>query len=195
MASLISEIPQSEVNATLELFDRLGVTREGLKNFRKAPSSVQVAVARLMQGDSNSSSEIVLTIDYGMSLTDMIDAGGYDWTNSDVTAKRFPVSGSGKVEISAELVHFDRNITSDDAVKGMVKRGLRPATFAELLAFGAKYPEDQRKFPVVALGSSAEVHGNLSVPCLYGSDAERSLHLGWCDGGWRGHFRFLAVRN
>ena len=136
-----------------------------------------------------------ITVDYGKSLAEMILAGHYDWTNSNITEKRFPVKGSGKVELDLELVHYDHNFSSDDAVKEMAKRGLRPATIEELLAFGVKYPEEQLKFPVVALGSSARVDGGRHVPFLSRDGAERDLNLGWWDGGWRGGYRFLAVRN
>lgn len=50
MGSLISEIPQSEVNATLELLDRLGVGRDDLKRFRKSSSRVKAEVAKLIKG-------------------------------------------------------------------------------------------------------------------------------------------------
>jgi hypothetical protein len=57
------------------------------------------------------------------------------------------------------------------------------------------YPEEQRKFPVVALGSVAEVRGERNVPDLYRRGAERDLNLSWLDGDWIGSCRFLAVRN
>jgi hypothetical protein len=54
MGSLITEIPQSEVNATLELFDRLGVNRDDLKRFRKSSSRVKAEVAKLIKGNGAS---------------------------------------------------------------------------------------------------------------------------------------------
>ncbi len=58
MGSLISEIPQSEVNATLELLDRLGVNRDDLKRFRKSPSRVKAEVAKLIKGNGSSGHSI-----------------------------------------------------------------------------------------------------------------------------------------
>jgi len=49
MGSLISEIPQSEVNATLEVLDRLGVGRDDLKRFRKAGPKLKGEVAKLLK--------------------------------------------------------------------------------------------------------------------------------------------------
>lgn len=49
MGNLITELPVSEMNATIELFDRLGVDREGLKRFRKASSHEQMTIAAMIQ--------------------------------------------------------------------------------------------------------------------------------------------------
>jgi hypothetical protein len=139
--------------------------------------------------------QFTLTVNYSLTLMQMIAAGHYDWVNSDITPKRFPAHGHGKLELIAELVHFDRNISSDDAVAELERRGLRPATITELLAFGAAQPKKQRKFPIVALGSVAELGGERDVPYLYGGAASRRLGLHWRSVDWRGDSCFLAVRN
>lgn len=136
-----------------------------------------------------------IIIDYSLSLAEMIAVGRYDWTNNDITANRFPISGNDKTDIVVELVHFDRTISTGDAVDEMRLRGLRPAALAELLAYGATFPEDQRKFPIVALGTEALVDGVRDVAGLAGRGSERRLHLDWVGGDWDGSCRFLAVRN
>ncbi|OGG72867.1 hypothetical protein A3A38_04915 [Candidatus Kaiserbacteria bacterium RIFCSPLOWO2_01_FULL_53_17] len=50
MGTLVIQTPYSEVTATLELLDRWGVTRNGLKDFRKATSRIHREVALLIQG-------------------------------------------------------------------------------------------------------------------------------------------------
>ncbi len=133
-----------------------------------------------------------LLIDYNQTMEQMISAGRYDWFNNDITTKRFPVKGEGKVSRKAELIRFNRSISSDGVIAELDKMGKRPATIEELLAFGAQYPEIQREFPVVALGSSAEVSGLRCVACLYGDGSERYLRLYWWDGSWDGSDRFLV---
>jgi hypothetical protein len=137
----------------------------------------------------------VITIDYGMSLEDMIAAGKYNWKNIYIKAKKFPVQGEGVVQYQAKLFRFDRYISSEHAVAAIKashrKTRWEPAKIEHLLAYGAKNPEEQRQYPIVGLGSVAEVHGSRRVPFL---DAERGLSLDWWDGGWDGDFRFLAVR-
>lgn len=49
MGSLLKDTPHSETNATLELFDRWGVTREGLKRLRRASSFEQQTIAQMIE--------------------------------------------------------------------------------------------------------------------------------------------------
>ncbi len=49
MGSLLKETPHSETNATMELLDRWGVTREGLKRFRAASSHEQELIAAMIE--------------------------------------------------------------------------------------------------------------------------------------------------
>lgn len=142
--------------------------------------------------------DLVITIDYGMSFEDMIAAGKYDWVNDKVTAKKFPVEGIGIVQFEPKIFHFDRDISSEDAIEAIRaddrQNPWEPAKIEGLLAYGAKNPEEQRKYPIIGLCSVAEVDGDRSVPCLGRSSAERGLGLAWWGAGWAGYCRFLAVR-
>ncbi len=135
-----------------------------------------------------------ITVDYSLSLEQMIALGQYDWKNDDITTERFPVKGKGKKEVVGELVKYEENMSSDKVLADLDSKGLRPATHEELLAFGAAFPELQRKFPIVALGSVAGVGGDRCVACLDGDDSGRDLSLGWFGLGWDAFCRFLAVR-
>lgn len=125
-------------------------------------------------------------VDYDMNLEAMIAAGNYDWKNDDITTKRFPIVGKGKVEFEDTIFHFDCNISSEDVVKEIIaadtKNPWELGKIENILAYGAKNPEEQRKFPIVGLGSVGGVGGNRRVPCLDG------------DGGWSADVRFLGVR-
>lgn len=97
-------------------------------------------------------------------------------------------------EIEPEYVHLERYVSNDAALAEIDKRGLRPCLPEELIAFGDAYPEEQRKFPIVALGSGASVRGDRSVAYLWDVNGGRRLSLGSVDGVWRDDYRFLAVR-
>ncbi|MFA5942353.1 MAG: hypothetical protein WC798_01635 [Candidatus Paceibacterota bacterium] len=142
-----------------------------------------------------------LTVDYGKSFEQMIAAGDYDWKNDDITAKRFPIEGEGIAEFEARYFHSNRNISSEDAVKEIesadAENPWMPAKIEHVLSHGATFPEEQRKFPIIGLGSVAGVVGSRSVPCLFGDGSERRLDLGWWRSGcgvWGSRFRSLAVR-
>lgn len=158
------------------------VTRENLQAFLRNPDSVNGL-------------GFTVTVDYSKPLPEMIATGRYDWTNSDITSGHFPAKGSGVAELKLELVHLGKAASTDEVLRYLDEQGYRPATLPELLAFGAKFPEEQRKYPVVALASVwRRSDGSRDVPYLYRDDAGRNLSLHWSGDGWDGGYRFLAVR-
>lgn len=136
-----------------------------------------------------------IAVDYNMSLEDMIAAGRYDWANGDITKERFPIKGKGVKEFAVTLVHFGHFMSSDNAVKEMKKKWLRPATHDELLSFGAKYPDMQREFLIVALGFSALMYDARFVLYLIKGCSGRHLNFGLWGDGWNGDCRFLAIHD
>jgi len=134
-----------------------------------------------------------IVVDYGQSLEAMIAAGAFDWKNSDITAKRFPLKGKGRVEFEWKLVHPDEELESDDAKTRVEKDGWQVGGIEHLLAFWAKFPEKQRKYPIIALGSVVGVDGGRRVAGLFGGSC-RDLDLGWWGSRWLRRCRFLVVR-
>ncbi|MDP3901700.1 MAG: hypothetical protein Q8Q37_01845 [bacterium] len=138
-------------------------------------------------------------VDYSSTLCAMIEAGSYNWVSLDINDKNFPspkiTSDLPQATINLELIRFNKRMSSEQVMDELKKQNLRPATLPELLAFGAKFPEKQRKYPLVALGSVWQnLYGRRRVPILYGDDDERALDLDDWDGDWDGRYRFLAVR-
>lgn len=135
------------------------------------------------------------TVDRTRTLPEMISAGKYDWVNSDITADHFPAVGDGKMESELVLFHFDRRISSDDAIAKIERADYEPGDIADLLALGESQPELQRQFPIVALKSFWQnPNGYRMVPYLGGYGTERHLRLHCFGGAWGGHDRFLARR-
>jgi hypothetical protein len=96
-----------------------------------------------------------LDVDYSRSVEDSLGAGRYDWVSHRVSSVNFPSSENGRGMISAVLIPFSPLASLDYVLNRQAAAGLRPATLKELLAFGEAYPEVQKRFPVIALGSSA----------------------------------------
>lgn len=157
----------------------------------------QMTRAMVGEMESGTAESYQLTVDYGCSLADMVTAGRYDYVNDNIPARNFPIEGSGKVELDCVLVHLDCTASTKKVKQEIDKRGLRPTTIEELLAFGETYPEVQREFPVVELGSSWVLSdGYRCVACLWGNPGDRDLDLRWDDSEdrWGPDYRFLAVR-
>jgi hypothetical protein len=128
-------------------------------------------------------------------LVEMITLGRYDWVNEHITEGSFPVPEGFALGSEPKLFRFDRSISSEKAIEEMGKQGYRPATIWDLLDYGAKNPEEQLKYPIVALGSVAVLDdGCCGVAYLGRFASGRGLGLDGFDSGWHDDYRFLAVR-
>ena len=128
-------------------------------------------------------------------LQRLISDGKYDSVNSNITDENFPVPENFVLGSDPKVFHFDRSISSEDVVKEMDKVGYRPAMIWDLLDFGAKNPEEQRKYPIVGLGSVGWGEWlPLRSVSLDGRDSERCLYLRWWGRDWFARCRFLGVR-
>lgn len=130
---------------------------------------------------------------YNKSIKQMVAEGKYYWS---ATSENFLVDGSGTVEIKLRFVHFGRDTITREVAEYLESNGLRAARVEELLAFGAKYPEKQEEFPIVAFGSAwVDSNGNRGVPYLGEVGSKRVLLLGWDNPSneWYDSCRFLAA--
>lgn len=89
-----------------------------------------------------------------------------------------------------KLFHFNRYITSADAVKEMEAGGWVPATLSELLS----WKDGNKSDWVITLGQSARVGGDRAVPVLWPRDGRWHLGLDPWGGGWPSSYRFLAIK-
>ncbi len=144
-----------------------------------------------------SAKKFVLEVPYRDKFTirHLLEAGGYDWMNADISDEHFPQRKIGKREITIHLANFRRVISTKDVLVGLKRRGLRPANPAELLAFGAKYPHIQKQFPIIALGQTWPLpNKDRLVVCLAWHSMLRRVHL-LCQfrRDWPTHCRFVAI--
>jgi len=131
-----------------------------------------------------------IIVNYERSVEDGVEAGHYDWVNSNITSEYFPTERKGTTEIEVKLIHFNRIISTVEALCELDRMGYRPAEFHELLAFGEKYQEIQREFHILALGS---VLRNRCVLDLSGGNSRRYLNL-LVEYNYGENCRFAAVR-
>lgn len=123
------------------------------------------------------------------SLESLIKSHNFSFVNSNITPENFPEEEIRSSEY--KLFHFNRFISSEDAIKEIEKEGYSPANIYELLS----WPDWNGTDLVIGLGSSCVVGGDRRVPGLGAWDSGRGLCLRWFEDDWRDSFRFLAVRN
>jgi len=174
-----------------------GGNDDDLRRLLSNPDQVAQIAQLIVKPSSTTLESYPISVDYNLSLVDMVAAGKYDWINPEITAKHFPIKGKGTVETERVLVHLNRQATPKQVEEHLAAQDLEPARIEHLLAFGAANPELQREFPIIALGSSwVRPDGDRDVPCLGRYGSERALRLIWDDPDdlWRESCRFLALR-
>ncbi|MGB4943415.1 MAG: hypothetical protein WBO92_04915, partial [Candidatus Moraniibacteriota bacterium] len=74
-------------------------------------ATLQAALARVLAGYRQ------IALDYRLTLEQMIALGCYDRKNSDITAERFPLVGSGVAELETKPFHFNKRVSSESAIQ------------------------------------------------------------------------------
>lgn len=146
---------------------------EKLKRYLQAAIEGRFAAG----GDEVTGLFYTVTVDYRLSLDEMIQEGAYKFVNSHITEEHFPVEGEGVKEITIELVQFGGPLTPKQAIKGLFRRGLRPVTLPVLLALGREYPNLQQGFPIAALDFWYSRDYRNFLPLLWIGALGRSLNL------------------
>lgn len=125
-----------------------------------------------------------------------IEIGDYSSVNELIDSAHFPVKPPEDHTVAVELFRFYRWIKSEAVLEELGKAGYRPARLEELLALGAAYPDLQREFPIVALGSTIKqgLFSDANVPGLSGDEYTRKLELDWFATTWGPRCGFAAIR-
>ena len=190
-AGTMWEIWQAIVNAVMAL----GGNDDSMRRLLTDKSLVRRVAELIVESSKSVYPTYRVVVNYTHTLAEMIKAGKYDYANSDINAKNFPVSGAGTRETEIALFHFNKNMSSGQVIAEMEKAGYRPAKIEELLALAEFHPELQREFPIIALGSVwRSPVGDLNVPYLNRYDSRRGLRLDWFGGGWGDGCRFATAR-
>jgi len=124
-------------------------------------------------------------VDSDLNLYQMIELGKYDYSFNVGFHDHWEgrLQQVGHVEADLFLFKMKQTCSESEVRHRIDKEGLEPVKLEYLLAFGADYPDIQRKFTVVALGSYRVDHyGTKAYPYLF-------------SGGVKHHIRTLDLRN
>ncbi len=145
-----------------------------------------------------------VTVDRSLTLAQMIEAGAYDNHAKAVgkfTEDRFPVDRTGSLKEDKELflVPPSRDgMTTSEWKAELEANGWVLEQAPELFALGAKYPDLQRRFFIIAFGSSrCDQDGRLYSPELWLDLSDRRVEMIWCNAprcDWHPQYRALVSR-
>ena len=126
------------------------------------------------------------------TIRGMVRDGEYDHVDEQITEENF----SGKCELGKNptLMQFHRDDSLDAVLRKIDEAGKRPATIWDLLDFGIKFPREQMKYWIAALGSQVDDQGvRLWCPVLFEFDSGRKIGQLHLKHGWNTAGRFLVV--
>lgn len=143
-----------------------------------------------------------VSVNYGIRPTfKQLNGEWFDWANERygdtapvLRSEREGTPTSGIETRRYGYLHLNRNATDEQALEEIKRARVLPATDLETMYFGNTFREEQRKFPIVGLGSFFRIGGLRNSSVLRGHGSERSLGLDWSsvDGPWNGSFRVLV---
>jgi hypothetical protein len=130
------------------------------------------------------------------TLAEMIAACKFDCSiDPRIDEVAFPVKPERFTTDGLYLLANDMAMWTVDLLAELDKCRVKAATIEQLLAYGAKNPDEQRRYPIVGLGSFWVNRANqCEIPCLNGSSRLRSLFLKHDDPkeSWKAGYRFLV---
>lgn len=100
-------------------------------------------------------------------------------------------------EAESFLLHFGRQVRSEEVISEFEANGLRPAVWQELTAFGNQHPDPALRHHIVALDQRWDpIQENAYYACVIARNGERRFTFGAMLFGslWDSEFRFLALR-
>lgn len=109
-------------------------------------------------------------------LIELLGFGIYDWIDPRITPVTFPVTVIP--ELSHHVIYrFNDDVDIMDAISEIDRDGNRNTTMAELLVYGAKYPNAQMREVIVAINSAVLIDYCVHVGKLGTNDRGRHVEL------------------
>lgn len=185
----------------LEQFFRRSRTVEGVEQLERVFDEGEITKtswSRFVEDPDRFPNRFHIAVDRRLTLKEMIRAGSYDLVDGGFD-RYFALGESGYSEHEVRLLNHALGLPAQtvEVRKQLRDRHYQLPKIEHLLAYGSKYPDKQRKFPIIALGSSVVRNGFRFLPCLDAAEQKgqllRRLCLVWEGTQWPSHCRFLAL--
>lgn len=135
----------------------------------------------------------LLTVPAHLTFEERVACGSYGLRDTYLKEKWFPVTSDQIGDWKWKFFPVSWAISLKDVNQLMRRDGYQAAAIGHLLAFGEKYPEEQLAFPIIGLGSVAEIGGRYYVPALGRFSNLRELKVSHSSGYWDSQYHFLGV--
>ena len=147
-----------------------------------------------------------VTVDYRLSLDEMIRAGKYFDVNLTPSENSRPKQSPKQVEqVNIEFVEFHENCQMQPMLDRFAQLGFRPSNLPEFLALGAQHPSLLDEYIITTLDAVERRHfinfrspmtagEDRLIPCLLKLEGNRVLYWAPFDGEYRPGFLFACVR-
>lgn len=167
---------------------------EALKKFnrRENPFPTETETPPLSQG--------LLTVPAGLTFEERINRGHYDGRAGLISEPTFLVTKKQQGEWEWKLFCLSRTGSQHDIYRLMDKEGYEGGVIGHLLAFGEKYPKEQKKYPIIAPSlpvwhrSPSTGSESIFIPSLEYTNDGRELDLRHSNNPMDVCCRFLGVR-
>ena len=131
----------------------------------------------------------------GRTTEELVQAGNYNYPNSYINSRNFPVRRTASVSREIVLLKFDHDVTSEEVIAEAARQSLGRPVYEDALYFGIEHPDVQREQPVVFLHEPRRnPNGSLFVLCLWSYAGDRRLALYYFNLRWLRSYRFAFVR-
>lgn len=157
------------------------------------PNQLKECLQRAIEGKFNSAATLVqaeaaiFTIATGdkRSAKELLAAGKYDWVDDYarqfVEGKKFPLASKAE-DVDLVLVEFGHDPESEEVLAEFKRQGLERPIAEDALRFGEKFPDEQKKYPLVFLHEPwQDPFGDHVVLVLFYDGSKRRLFYYWFD--------------
>ncbi len=135
-----------------------------------------------------------LFVEPDLTSEERIERGNYIRWLSNFSSRPFAVTEDQYGQWEWKIFGWSRAIYFPEARELIKKDGFEPAKMGHIFAFGEQYPEEQRKHPIIGLGTFALIFLQQHVPVLYHYENRRNLYTRGFIGDCRDDDCFLGVK-
>lgn len=144
-------------------------------------------------------------VDYRKTTDQLVNDAHYKYINRGINTDTFPVPDRQNVEeVDILFISFRNNRTTEEALRGILRRGYKPVNIKQAIALTTQYPNLQRTGnPIVELGTISDRGEFEHIAAIFNGgrrtyqdgSVERNMHALRGEQDWNTHHLFAVVKS